>query len=89
MKKKTYSAWIIDDDGTSHIISVVLQEDILLQYCVAYDANDDKTRSAIESVAIANEDIESAILGLYLRFDSHEDFTPQLLALRYQLSSKM
>ncbi len=85
--QKTYTALVVDDDGDSHSTSVVLDEDILLQYCVAYDANDYTTRDAIESVAGTHEEIQNAILALHRRFDLHEDFTPQLLQYRRRLSS--
>lgn len=87
--QRTYTALVVDDDGGSHSINVVLDEDIILQYCIAYDANDYETRSAIESVAITHEDIQSVIQALHRRFDLQEDFTPQLLQYRSQLASRM
>ena len=83
--QRTYTALVMDDDGTDQNVSVVLDEDILLQYCVAYDANDYETRSIIECVAIASEDIQSAIQALHRRFDLQEDFTPQLQQYRHRL----
>ena len=80
--QKTYTAFTVDDDGHGHSANVVLNADILLQYCIAYDANDYETRSTIESVAIANEELQNAIQALHKRFDLQEDFTPQLLAYR-------
>lgn len=82
MQQKTYTALYVGDDGTTTTQKVTLDADILLQYCVAYDANDYKTRSTVESVAIADEALLEAIQGLHRRFDLQEDFTPQLLAYR-------
>ena len=79
---QTYTAYYVTDEGDTVTKLVELPEDILLAYCLAYDACNYPVRETIEAVATGNEPLQDAILALHARFDLQEDFTPQLLRER-------
>jgi hypothetical protein len=79
---KTYTAMFVTDEGETVHQSVTLDEDIILQYCIAADARSWNTLDTIFAVATQDESLQDAIMGLEKRFDPHEPMTPQLLAYR-------
>ncbi len=79
---KTYTAMFVTDEGETVHQSVTLDEDIILQYCIALDAHNEQVMDDIDGVACHDEALQEAILALHKRFDSQEPFTPQLLAQR-------
>ena len=80
--QKAYTAMFVTDEGETVHKPVILDEDILLQYCIACDAHNEHTLDTIHSVACANEALQEAIIALDKRFDSQESMTQQLLAYR-------
>lgn len=83
--QKVYPALEVDDDDNSIDMTVILDADILLQYCVAHDANNTQLLDSIWAVAYADDSFRESIVGLNERFDPEEDYTPQLLRYRQQL----
>lgn len=61
-----------------------MQKDPLLLYMEALDRGDFDAIAELLNACPQRDELEDAASGLLLRFDSNEDFTPQLMRVREQ-----